>query len=119
GHGSSSSAAAARSATSSTTRSSKPASAPATPSAPAATWPSVWRGVATIPGSLASRSVSAVHRLAGWTLVVCALAGCAAPDTRPRAAAAAPAVEITLLQINDSYVLEPVDGGRRGGMARL
>jgi len=51
--------------------------------------------------------VSAVHRLAGWTLVVCALAGCAAPDTRPRAAAA-PAVEITLLQINDSYVLEPV-----------
>ena len=62
--------------------------------------------------------MSAVHRLAGWTLVVCALAGCAAPDTRPRAAAA-PAVEITLLQINDSYVLEPVDGGRRGGMARL
>src|SRR5207249_4647877 len=118
GHGSSSSAAAARSATSSTTRSSKRASAPATPSAPAATWPSVWRGVAIIPGSLASRSVSAVHRLAGWTLVVCALAGCAAPDTRPRAAAA-PAVEITLLQINDAYVLEPVDGGRRGGMARL
>ncbi len=26
---------------------------------------------------------------------------------------------MTLLQINDAYVLEPVDGGRRGGMARL
>lgn len=28
-------------------------------------------------------------------------------------------VRITLLQINDVYVLEPVDGGHRGGMARL
>src|SRR2546428_6671819 len=28
-------------------------------------------------------------------------------------------VRLTLLQINDHYVLEPVDGGRRGGMARL
>lgn len=28
-------------------------------------------------------------------------------------------VRITLLQINDVYTLEPVDGGRRGGMARL
>src|SRR5262252_3054491 len=28
-------------------------------------------------------------------------------------------VHVTLLQINDHYVLEPVDGGRRGGMARL
>jgi 5'-nucleotidase len=26
---------------------------------------------------------------------------------------------VTLLQINDVYTLEPVDGGRRGGMARL
>jgi 5'-nucleotidase len=28
-------------------------------------------------------------------------------------------VRLTLLQINDTYVLGPVDGGRRGGMARL
>ena len=28
-------------------------------------------------------------------------------------------VRVTLLQINDVYVLEPVDGGQRGGMARL
>jgi 5'-nucleotidase / UDP-sugar diphosphatase len=51
-------------------------------------------------------------------LVVLALAGCVAPDAT-RAAAQTPAVHITLLQVNDTYVLEPVDGGRRGGMARL
>src|SRR5262249_21664939 len=28
-------------------------------------------------------------------------------------------VRLTLLQVNDHYVLGPVDGGRRGGMARL
>ena len=28
-------------------------------------------------------------------------------------------VRLTFLQINDHYVLGPVDGGRRGGMARL
>ena len=28
-------------------------------------------------------------------------------------------VRVTFLQINDAYVLEPVDSGRRGGMARL
>lgn len=58
-----------------------------------------------------------IHRLALWLLAL-ALAGCAAPDAA-RTAAAPPAVHITLLQINDAYVLEPVDGGRRGGMARL
>jgi 5'-nucleotidase len=51
-------------------------------------------------------------------LAALALAGCVAPDAT-RAAAPAPAVHVTLLQINDAYVLEPVDGGRRGGMARL
>ena len=51
-------------------------------------------------------------------LVAVAAAGCVAPDAT-RAAAPAPAVHVTLLQINDAYVLEPVDGGRRGGMARL
>jgi 5'-nucleotidase/UDP-sugar diphosphatase len=56
-------------------------------------------------------------RLAAWGLAVGLLAGCAAGD--PRAPAPPAAVEITLLQINDTYVLEPVDGGRRGGMARL
>lgn len=41
-----------------------------------------------------------------------------APDAT-RTTAAPPPIRITLLQINDAYVLEPVDGGRRGGMARL
>jgi len=62
--------------------------------------------------------VSLRLRLAAWCLAASLLAGCAASDTRT-AAPAARAVELTLLQINDAYVLEPVDGGRRGGMARL
>jgi 5'-nucleotidase len=41
----------------------------------------------------------------------CAALGGRAPD--------ADLLHVTLLQINDDYVLEPVDGGRRGGMARL
>jgi 5'-nucleotidase / UDP-sugar diphosphatase len=57
------------------------------------------------------------RRLAAWCLAAGLLAGCAASDAR--APAAPGAVEITLLQINDTYVLEPVDGGRRGGMSRL
>ena len=56
-------------------------------------------------------------RLTAWCLAAGVLAGCAASDTR--APAAARAVEITLLQINDTYALEPVDDGRRGGLARL
>jgi 5'-nucleotidase len=54
-----------------------------------------------------------------WLVVACVLAGCAASDPRTPETAPPRAVEITLLQINDAYVLEPVDGGRRGGMARL
>src|SRR6185295_821421 len=45
------------------------------------------------------------------------LAACAAP-LRP-VGIAAPEVRITLLQVNDVYVMEPVDEGRRGGLARL
>jgi 2',3'-cyclic-nucleotide 2'-phosphodiesterase (5'-nucleotidase family) len=62
--------------------------------------------------------VSVARRLAACALVACALAGCAAPERRPPSGTP-PLVEVTLLQINDAYVLEPVDGGRRGGMARL
>ena len=56
-----------------------------------------------------------------WTriaLVVVAvlLAACASRGDR---AADADLVRLTLLQISDHYVLGPVDGGRRGGMARL
>jgi 5'-nucleotidase / UDP-sugar diphosphatase len=53
-----------------------------------------------------------------WLLVALALAACVAPDGVRTPAAPAP-VHVTLLQINDAYVLDPVDGGRRGGMARL
>ena len=49
--------------------------------------------------------------------VVLLLAACAAP-LRP-VSVVAPEVRITLLQVNDVYVMEPVDEGRRGGLARL
>jgi 5'-nucleotidase len=59
------------------------------------------------------------RRLFLWLLVVTA-PGCAAPDAARTPAVAPPApIHVTLLQINDAYVLDPVDGGRRGGMARL
>jgi len=61
--------------------------------------------------------VSLRVRLAAWCLAAGVLAGCAASDTH--APAPSRTVEITLLQINDTYVLEPVDEGRRGGLARL
>jgi 5'-nucleotidase len=54
-----------------------------------------------------------------WLLAVCLVAGCAAQEAPAAPQAASRLVEITLLQINDTYALEPVDGGRRGGMARL
>jgi 5'-nucleotidase len=59
-----------------------------------------------------------IARLFLWLLAALTLAGCVAPDAA-RTPAAAPVVHVTLLQINDAYVLEPVDAGRRGGMARL
>ena len=49
--------------------------------------------------------------------LVLLLAACAAP-LRPLGVTA-PEVRITLLQVNDVYVMEPVDEGRRGGLARL
>ena len=49
-------------------------------------------------------------------VVAAALAACAALGGR---ALDADLLHVTLLQTNDHYVLEPVDGGRRGGMARL
>ncbi len=36
-----------------------------------------------------------------------------------RSAAVPDLVKITVLQINDAYQIEPVDDGKRGGMARL
>jgi 5'-nucleotidase len=49
-------------------------------------------------------------------VIAAALAACAALGGR---ALDADLLHLRLLQINDHYVLEPVDGGRRGGMARL
>jgi 5'-nucleotidase len=55
-----------------------------------------------------------------WLLCALVLLACATPQApRPDAGAAAPAVHLTLLQVNDVYTLTPVDGGRRGGLARL
>ena len=53
---------------------------------------------------------------AALVVVAMALAACAALGAR---GPESDLVRLTLLQINDHYVLEPVDGGRRGGMARL
>jgi len=50
-------------------------------------------------------------------VAACLLAACAAP-LRP-VGITAPDARITLLQVNDLYVMEPVDEGRRGGLARL
>jgi 5'-nucleotidase len=60
----------------------------------------------------------AVTRRAALLLVVATLvvAGCGV--TR-RATVAPDLVHLTILQINDAYVLDPVDDGKRGGMARL
>src|SRR4029450_1973481 len=49
-------------------------------------------------------------------VIAAALAACAALGGR---ALDADLLHVTLLQINDHSVLEPADGGRRGGMARL
>lgn len=59
------------------------------------------------------------RRFVAWLLAALAIAGCAASDPTRPSATAPPPIHVTLLQINDAYVLEPVDGGRRGGMARL
>jgi 5'-nucleotidase len=89
------------------------------PSAPVAISPSVSRAAAIIPGCPASRDVSVARRAAAWALLACAVAGCLPPAASAPPSTPPALVEITLLQINDTYVLEPVDDGRRGGMARL
>jgi 5'-nucleotidase len=49
------------------------------------------------------------------TAVAIVLVACASTGERT----ANDLLRLTLLQVNDHYVLDPVDGGRRGGMARL
>jgi 5'-nucleotidase / UDP-sugar diphosphatase len=75
-----------------------------------------YAGALRTPGGMGGH-IGAPH-VRVWLLVALVVAGCVAPDG-VRTPAAAPHVHVTLLQINDAYVLEPVDGGRRGGMARL
>lgn len=53
-------------------------------------------------------------RRAALLLATALLAACATARGRD-----GDLVHVTFLQINDIYTLEPVDGGRRGGMARL
>jgi len=60
-------------------------------------------------------------RAAGAALLVVlaiVLVGCASRGA-PAASTDGDLVRLTFLQVNDHYVLGPVDGGRRGGMARL
>jgi 5'-nucleotidase len=59
---------------------------------------------------------SRAARAALLVVLTVVLAACV---SRGAPAADADLVRLTLLQINDHYVLGPVDGGRRGGMARL
>src|SRR5262245_20251811 len=61
--------------------------------------------------------MSARAARAALLLVLALVLGACASRSTP--AADADLVRVTFLQINDAYVLEPVDGGRRGGMARL
>ena len=81
-------------------------------------WPPILPNARRAPGEPRRSSIIGRNAAALVVLLALALAGCVAPDAA-RTPAAAPAVHVTLLQINDAYVLEPVDGGRRGGMARL
>lgn len=53
-------------------------------------------------------------RCAALALAAVLVAACASAPVRDGGL-----VHVTLLQVNDVYTLEPVDGGRRGGMARL
>jgi 5'-nucleotidase len=65
------------------------------------------------------------RRAAAWTLLVAwtlTVAACGRAPVRPGPAAGfarGDLVWVTFLQVNDIYTLEPVDGGRRGGIARL
>jgi 2',3'-cyclic-nucleotide 2'-phosphodiesterase (5'-nucleotidase family) len=59
---------------------------------------------------------SVCRRALALVLVAALLAGCA---SAPGARSDGDLVRVTLLQVNDVYSLEPVDGGRRGGLARL
>lgn len=52
-------------------------------------------------------------------LLVALSTGCATAPARPKAPATASTVEINLLQINDVYEIGPVEGGKRGGLARV
>ena len=60
------------------------------------------------------RSLS--RRTVALLVIALLLAGC---GMLRRSSAALDLVKITVLQINDAYSLEPVDDGKRGGMARL
>jgi 5'-nucleotidase len=56
------------------------------------------------------------RRALALLVIVLLLAGC---GLLRRSSAGLDLVKLTVLQINDAYTLEPVDDGRRGGMARL
>ena len=45
--------------------------------------------------------------------------GCASTPARPKAPNAGSTVEVNILQLNDVYEIGPVEGGKRGGLARV
>ena len=48
-----------------------------------------------------------------------ATSGCASAPARPKAPVSGSTVEVDILQINDVYEIGPVEGGKRGGLARV
>ena len=56
------------------------------------------------------------HRVLAVVAIALLLTGC---GMMRRKTAVPDLVRITVLQLNDAYTLEPVDNGRRGGMARV
>lgn len=52
-------------------------------------------------------------------LALAVTTGCATAPAQPKAPVSGSAVEVNILQINDVYEIGPVEGGKRGGLARV
>jgi 5'-nucleotidase/UDP-sugar diphosphatase len=52
-------------------------------------------------------------------LAIAVTTGCASTPAQPKVPVSASTVEVNILQINDVYEIGPVEGGKRGGLARV